>query len=78
LSLHARRRQTDLPFVLLLEALWGVEPQRLAIELRRLGVAGLGLEDPLSLNEEDRAALAAFADFLASRLAGRSRRRRDG
>jgi hypothetical protein len=58
---------TGIPFVELLAALWGIEPQRLADEL-----AGLGLGTPsegqlAALSEEERRSVAEYVAFLASR-----------
>ena len=63
---------TGIPFVELLEALWDIEPQRLADEL-----AGLGLGTPsegqlAALSEAERASVAEYVAFLAGRH--RSRR----
>lgn len=64
---------TGIPFVDLLEALWGIERSRLADELVELGVGSpdRGLE---GLTTADRASAAAFIDFLTSRRAARSPR----
>lgn len=61
---------TGLPLVGLLEALWGIDPRRLAAELQALGLDGdVGPNEPLA--DADGATLAAFADFLRSRRAHR-------
>lgn len=66
---------TGIPFVELLETLWGIKGSRLAGELGRLGVGGSG-EAPFDrLTEAERTSVAAYVGFLASRHLGRGRRR---
>jgi transcriptional regulator with XRE-family HTH domain len=65
---------TGIAFVELLEALWGIEPSRLADELGRLGVRGRGEGRLDRLTDAERREVADFADFLASREGHRRRR----
>jgi transcriptional regulator with XRE-family HTH domain len=66
---------TGIPFVELLEALWGVEPQRLANELAALGL-GVSADTRLArLSEAERAEVSDFVDFLVTRRSRRSRPR---
>jgi transcriptional regulator with XRE-family HTH domain len=65
---------TGIPLVELLEELWGIEPDRLADELARLGVVAPGDRRLAGLTDEERAQVAAFIDFLLGRH-GRPRRR---
>jgi transcriptional regulator with XRE-family HTH domain len=69
---------TGIPFVELLEALWGVEPSRLADELGRLGLGGPSEGQLASLTEAERASVAAFVAFLAAGHPRHSRRRTSG
>ena len=64
---------TGILFVELLETLWGIDRDRLADELRRLGVVGLPPDPGGHLSDQDRAMVAAFAEFLGSRRAQRPR-----
>jgi hypothetical protein len=58
---------TGIPFVELLERLWGIEPARLGDELDGLGM-GSTLESRLrSLTPRDRTTIADLIDFLAVR-----------
>jgi len=66
---------TGITFVELLESLWGIEPSRLADELRNLGVAGSGEGSLGRLTESERASVADFIAFLAARRSGGRRRR---
>jgi transcriptional regulator with XRE-family HTH domain len=66
---------TGIPFVELLAALWGIEPVRLADELGRLGVGDLRAGRAGDLTESERAEVADFAAFLASRRPRRVRQR---
>jgi len=75
-DLLAASDATGIPFVELLETLWGIERARLVDELRSLGV-GLSGEGRLDrLSEAERREVGDFANFLASR--GRHRGRRPG
>ena len=65
---------TGIAFVELLEALWGIEPSRLADELGRLGVRGRGEGRLDRLTDAERREVADFADFRASREGHRRRR----
>jgi transcriptional regulator with XRE-family HTH domain len=58
---------TGIPFVELLEALWGIEPSRLADELGRLGLGGLSDPRLGRLSEAERAEISDFVDFLVAR-----------
>ena len=69
---------TGIPFVELLEALWGIEPARLADELGRLGLGGLSEGQLAALSESERASVAAFVAFLAAGHPRHSRRRTSG
>ena len=61
---------TGIPLVELLEALWGIEPPRLADELGRLGIGGPSDGQLAALGDEERRSVAEYVAFLA----GRSRR----
>ena len=64
---------TGIPFVELLEALWGIESSRLADELGRLGL-GVSTDPRLAgLSDIERAEVSDFVDFLAARH-GKARR----
>jgi len=63
---------TGIPFVEVLEALWGIEPSRLADEL---GLGGSADSRLTGLSETERAEVRDFIAFLAARHAGRGRRR---
>jgi hypothetical protein len=69
---------TGIPFVELLETLWGIDPNRLVDELRSLGVVSPKAARGSGLSDADRAVVAEFADFLASRRARRLRQPRAG
>jgi transcriptional regulator with XRE-family HTH domain len=69
---------TGIPFVELLEGLWGIEPKRLADELGRLGLGGPSDGQLASLTEAERASVAAFVAFLAAGHPHRGRRRTSG
>jgi transcriptional regulator with XRE-family HTH domain len=58
---------TGVPFVELLESLWGVERQRLADELAVLGFGGLADTRLAGLSEPERAEVSDFVTFLAAR-----------
>ena len=65
---------TGIPFVELLQALWGVEPRRLADELGRLGLGASTDPRLTGLSDIERAEVSDFVDFLAARH-GKARRR---
>ena len=67
---------TGIPFVELLEALWGIEPARLADELGRLGLGGMTDAGLAGLSDAERAEVSDFADFLVSRQMKARRRSR--
>ena len=58
---------TGLPFVELLEALWGIEPARLADELALLGLGGSAPTCGGMLSDTESAEVSDFVDFLVSR-----------
>ena len=64
---------TGIPFVELLATLWGIEPARLADELARLGVGDPHAGEVGGLTDTERAEVADFAAFLASRRPRRVR-----
>jgi len=66
---------TGIPFVELLEALWGIERSRLADELGRLGLGGLADTRLAGLSDAERAEVSDFIAFLVARHAGPGRRR---
>ena len=63
----------DIPFVELLEALWGIPRERLASELVQLGFAGSSDRLTERLSSADRAELARYATYLSERSARRDR-----
>lgn len=64
---------TGIPFVELLEALWGIEPRRLADDLEHLSV-GRSPEGHLGrLTDAERACVADFVAFLSARHGTRHR-----
>jgi transcriptional regulator with XRE-family HTH domain len=65
---------TSIPFVELLELLWGVPPSRLAEELGRLGVAGALDPRVAALSDAERASVSDYIAFLAARHGKRRRR----
>jgi hypothetical protein len=67
---------TGIPFVELLESLWGIKSSRLAGELGRLGAVGSGDGVFDRLTEAERTSVAAYVGFLASRHIGRGRQHR--
>jgi transcriptional regulator with XRE-family HTH domain len=69
---------TGIPFVELLDALWGIEPARLADELGRLGLGGPSEGQFAALTEVERASVAAYVAFLATLHERRGRRRTSG
>jgi hypothetical protein len=65
---------TGIVFVDLLESLWGIDPGRLAGELRGLGEIS-GLDAPMRrLTRDERALVVDFVKLLATRRARRPRR----
>ena len=58
---------TGIPFVELLEALWGIERSRLADELGRLGLGGSADTRLAGLSDAERAEVGDFVAFLAAR-----------
>ena len=66
---------TGIPFVELLESLWGIKSSRLADELVGLGVAGSGLGSLDRLTDAERTSVADYVAFLSARRVGRGRRR---
>jgi transcriptional regulator with XRE-family HTH domain len=58
---------TGIPLVELLEALWEIEPQRLADELALLGLGGLADTRLAGLSEAERAEVSDFVAFLSAR-----------
>ena len=66
---------TGIPFVELLESLWGIEPTRLANELAALGLGNTADTRRAGLSEADRAQVSDFLDFLVTRRSRRSRPR---
>jgi transcriptional regulator with XRE-family HTH domain len=58
---------TGIPFVELLEALWGIEPARLADELALLGLGGSAPTCGGMLSDTESAEVSDFVDFLVSR-----------
>jgi transcriptional regulator with XRE-family HTH domain len=58
---------TGIPIVELLEALWGIEPSRLADELAVLGFGGLADTRLAGLSDAERAEVSDFVTFLSAR-----------
>ena len=58
---------TGLPFVELLEALWGIEPRRLADELALLGFGGSSRTCDGMLSDAESAQVHDYVDFLVAR-----------
>ena len=69
---------TGIPFVELLDALWGIEPSRLADELGRLGLGGPSEGQLEALTDSERASVASYVAFLAASHERRRRRRTSG
>ena len=67
---------TGIPFVELLEALWRIEPARLADELALLGLSASTDPRLKRLSEAECAEVSDFADFLVSRQLKARRRSR--
>lgn len=66
---------TGIPFVGLLEALWGIEPSRLADERAVIGLGGSADTRLAGLSEAERAEATDFIEFLVARHIGQGRRR---
>jgi hypothetical protein len=60
---------TGISLVELLEKLWGIDPARLAGELIALGVSPSADQRLAGLSESERASVADYVGFLASRHA---------
>jgi transcriptional regulator with XRE-family HTH domain len=58
---------TGIQFVELLEALWGIEPRRLADELAALGLGGSADPRLTGLSDAERAEVSDLVDFLVTR-----------
>jgi hypothetical protein len=58
---------SGIPFVELLEALWGIPRARLADEVRALGLCGTDERRQANLSPRERAEVDDFIGFLASR-----------
>jgi transcriptional regulator with XRE-family HTH domain len=67
---------TGIPFVELLEALWGIERLRLADELGRLGLGGSADTRLAGLSDAERAEVGDFVAFLVARHRRDARPRR--
>jgi transcriptional regulator with XRE-family HTH domain len=67
---------TDVPFVELLELLWGINRSRLAGELGYLGAAGSGEGSLDRLSESERGSVVDYIAFLTALHSGRARWRR--
>ena len=65
---------TGIPFVELLDGLWGIEPSRLADELAALGLAASTDSRLAALSDIERAEVSDFVDFLAARHTRNTRR----
>jgi hypothetical protein len=65
---------TGIPFVELLEALWGIEPARLTEELGRLRLGASTDPRLAQLSDVERAEVSDFVDFLAARHTRNTRR----
>jgi hypothetical protein len=65
---------TGIPFVELLEGLWGIEASRLADELGRLGLGGSADPRLNGLSDAERVEVSDFVAFLAARH-GKARHR---
>jgi len=66
---------TGIPLVELLEALWEIEPQRLADELAVLGLGGSADTRLGALSKDERAEVSDFVAFLSARHRKSSRSR---
>src|ERR1035437_6609446 len=70
-DLVAASDATGISLVELLEALWGIDPARLADEVRRIGNTP-GADAPIrQLSPDERALVADFVELLAARRARR-------
>jgi transcriptional regulator with XRE-family HTH domain len=69
---------TGIPFVELLDALWEIEPSRLADELGRLGLGGPSDGQLAALTEAERTSVTAFVAFLVAGHSRKGRRRTSG
>jgi hypothetical protein len=58
---------TGIPFVELLQALWGIEPTRLADELAVLGLGGSAATFVGMLSDAESAEVSDFVAFLSAR-----------
>jgi transcriptional regulator with XRE-family HTH domain len=58
---------TGIPFVEILEALWGIEASRLADELAALGLGGSADPRLAELSDAESAEVSDFVDFLVAR-----------
>jgi transcriptional regulator with XRE-family HTH domain len=72
-DLEAASDATGISLVELLEKLWGIDPARLAGEVRRIGNTA-GADAPRQLSADDRALVADFVELLAARRPRRARR----
>jgi transcriptional regulator with XRE-family HTH domain len=66
---------TGIPFVELLETLWGIPSTRLADELAALGLGGSADSRLTGLSDAERAEVSDFVDFLVARHRKIARRR---
>jgi transcriptional regulator with XRE-family HTH domain len=66
---------TGIPFVELLDGLWGIESSRLADELAAIGLGGSTDPRLAGLSDAERAEVRDFVAFLAARRISRGRRR---
>ena len=58
---------TGIPFVEILQALWGIEPSRIADELAALGLGGSADPRLTGLSDAERAEVSDLVDFLVTR-----------
>jgi transcriptional regulator with XRE-family HTH domain len=65
---------TGISFVELLESMWGIEPERLAVELRGLDDGGPADAQTRRLTPDERTLVADFADLLVARRTRHPRR----
>jgi hypothetical protein len=66
-DLLAASDAAGIPFVELLEALWDIEPRRIADELAALGSGGPLVSSLDGLTDQERAEVATFVAYLVSR-----------
>ena len=64
---------SGIAFVELLESLWGIEPERLARELRRLGALSGVDASARNLTDAERTLVSDFVEFLVARRSRRPR-----